>query len=97
MILKYHFAASIEFDDAVKWYETQRSGLGLAFAQEVELTAKRIQNFPRSNAVLAKDYRRAVLTTFPYGIFYKIKGETIEIYAISHLHRRPFYWSKRKL
>lgn len=97
MILKYHFAASAEFDDAVEWYEPQKPGLGLAFAQEVELTVKRVQNFPLSNAAIERDFRRAVATTFPYGVFYKIKGDAVEIYAISHLHRKPFHWSKRKL
>jgi hypothetical protein len=97
VILKYHFSASLELDDAVQWYEEQKEGLGISFAQEVELTIKRIQNFPDSNPVLEKGFRRAVVTTYPYGIFYKTKGEIIEIYSISHLHRRPGFWSKRKL
>ena len=96
MILKYHYAASAELNDAFEWYESQKSELGFQFVEEVELAIKRIQNFPLSNPVLEKEYRRAILPLFPYGIFYKIKEGVIEIYAVAHLHRNPNYWNKRK-
>lgn len=96
MKLTYHFAASKELDEAFEWYEAQKIGLGLQFVHEVELSIKRILNFPYSNPVLAKEFRRAVLPIFPYGIFYKILEDSIEIYAIGHLHRKPNYWMRRK-
>jgi hypothetical protein len=37
MILKYHYAASAELNDAFEWYESQKSELGFQFVEEVEL------------------------------------------------------------
>ena len=97
MILTYHLEASNELREAFEWYESQKDGLGFRFVNDVELAIKRIQNFSYSNAIIAKEYRRAILPIFPYGIFYKVKADVIEIYAIAHLHRKPYYWAKRKM
>ncbi len=95
MILKYHPEASSELDEAFEWYENEQAGLGDKFIAEVETAILRIQHFPQVNPIILKNIRRALLPGFPYGVIYSIKDGIIEIYAISHLHRRPFYWKKR--
>ena len=95
MKLKYHPEASMEIDEAFHWYETQQSGLGLNFVNEAESSALRLLSFPNMNPEIGKRIRRAIMPVFPYGIIYSINADLIEIYAIAHLHRKPFYWKKR--
>ena len=96
MKLSFHPDASSELDEANQWYEDQQSGLGNRFIEEVKLSISRIQNFPHIGNALVKDIRRIIVPNFPYGIIYSIANGSIEIYAVAHLHRKPFYWKKRK-
>ena len=46
MIFNFHPLASAELDEAVKYYEEIREGLGLEFLEELYSTIERIINFP---------------------------------------------------
>jgi toxin ParE1/3/4 len=39
--------------------------------------------------------RRAATDRFPFGIFYRIDGETIRVIAILHNARNPEHWRGR--
>ena len=95
MNLLYHREALKEIDEAFLWFENERLDLGQRFISEIETTILRIQHFPEINRIIIKDIRRALMSSFPYGIMYSVIDDTIEIYAIAHLHRMPFYWVKR--
>ena len=71
-------------------------GLDLNDPTSADLITAMNKQFPNLNPVIIKDIRRALVSVFPYGVIYSIENEAIEIYAIAHLHRRPFYWKKRK-
>jgi len=95
--LIFHAQATAEFDDAAKWYETQRAGLGADFRAEVEDGLGRIQGnpqlFPRHSRT---GFRKCFVHRFPYTIFFAEFGHCIWIAAIAHQRRRPGYWSRRK-
>ena len=95
MNIRYHAEASIEIDEAFKWYESQKAGLGLKFIDMAVTTVHRILNFPQLHPLISKNLRRAILPIFPYGVIYSIDNDTIEVYALAHLHRQPYYWKKR--
>jgi hypothetical protein len=95
MKIQYHPEVSKEVEEAFEWYESQKSGLGLKFINETEMTIHRISNFPDLHPEVLKKLRRAILPIFPYGVIYSIENGTIVVYAIAHLHRMPFYWRKR--
>src|SRR5690349_8893400 len=95
MKIRYHPEASKEIDEAFEWYESQKVGLGLKFINEAESAIQRILNFPELHPMVIKSHRRAILPTFPYGVIYSIEADAIEVYAIAHLHRMPFYRKKR--
>ena len=40
--------------------------------------------------------RRLVLHRFPYAVLYRIMADEVQIVAVMHLHRRPFYWRDRQ-
>jgi hypothetical protein len=95
MKITVHPEASKEVTEAVHWYEEQQSGLGKTFALDTESAIYRLSEFPNLNAEIGKGIRRAMVPVFPYGIIYKTYRETIVVYAVAHLHRKPFYWKKR--
>jgi hypothetical protein len=36
------------------------------------------------------------LGRFPYGVFFTIKAESIDVLAVLHLHRHPDHWKERQ-
>lgn len=91
----FHTQASLELEDAVRWYEQQRHGLGTQFRIEVEATLHRISEHPLGYASLFGRGRRALVHRFPYGIIYPPVGETIYILSFFHTHRDPKSWKDR--
>ncbi|NMC04778.1 MAG: type II toxin-antitoxin system RelE/ParE family toxin [Candidatus Lokiarchaeota archaeon] len=77
------------------FYESQKSGLGVAFAEEVLATIQRILRLPLAWPTISKQCRRCLTKRFPFGIIYSIKQEYILIVAIMPLSRKPGYWEKR--
>jgi hypothetical protein len=78
-----------EFADAVMCYNTQRDGLGEEFAEEVQRTIARIIEYPEAWSSLSRRTRRCPMNRFPYGIMYQLRGNTLLIIAVMHLHRAP--------
>jgi toxin ParE2 len=87
--------AEIELDEAIRWYETQESGLGQAFLIEVLSAADRVERFPKGWQSLDEGVRRCRLGRFPYGLIYTIDNDDVLVLAVAHLHRRPDYWRDR--
>jgi len=87
--------AQLEVDDAVTWYDTQSSGLGTQFLDDLDRTVRRIVAYPLSCQEIEPELRRGLLSRFPYGIIYGIDDDTIIIIAVAHLHREPRYWINR--
>ena len=87
--------AQAEFGDAIAYYNLQSEGLGYEFAAEVKRTLGRIILYPDAWSVLSERTRRCRTSRFPYGIVYQVRGETILIVAVMHLHARPGSWKSR--
>ena len=94
-IVKLLAEAEAEVDDAVRYYDRQRLGLGADFATEVRDGVARIRRNPLAWLRLSKRIRRIRLTRFPYGLVYApLEGEIVVV-AVMHLHRKPGYWTDR--
>jgi plasmid stabilization system protein ParE len=87
--------AKEELEEATRYYERQRPGLGDEFAEEVRKTLERIRNHPGAWTNLGEGVRRCRTDRFPYGLVYFVKDEDILIVAVMHLHRNPGYWRDR--
>lgn len=90
-------SASEEFSAAVRWYESQRLGLGAEMFDAVVTTIQRIEQQPESGAAAHPETRtrRTLVERFPYQVVYRLTQDEIEILAIAHLKRRPGYWKHR--
>lgn len=92
---EFHPDAKRELEDAVTYYDNISREMGDVFLTEVEHAFKRIENFPEAWPQLSQNNRRCRIASFPYGIVYSIKDNSILVVAVMHLQRRPNYWTDR--
>ena len=87
--------AKLDLQRAVRWYEAQQPGLGREFMVQADAVLDRVSGNPVQYQVIYRDVRRAILRKFPYGVFYRIDGTDIVVFAVVHLHRDPSSWQTR--
>jgi len=80
---------------AADWYASQKAGLDLDFVEEIEKAIQRIQDNPRLFAVVRKQVRMSVVKRFPYGIYFYVTGDIINVFAVFHFSRNPKVLRKR--
>ena len=88
-------AARAEVLEARDWYELQRHGLGREFATAIDVALDRIGMHPELYPEVQPSLRRAVLSDFPYSVFYRTRPRVIEILAVLHHRRDPKVWKAR--
>jgi plasmid stabilization system protein ParE len=95
--VRFSEPASEEFNEAVRWYETRRPGLGGDLFDEIAATLSKIEDNPEIGTALSSDRqtRRALVSRFPYQVVYRLRSADVVIVAIAHLKRRPGYWRGR--
>jgi hypothetical protein len=93
----FHSAAEAELYDAIAFYESRRTGLGLSFQSEVERVVYLIQQHPdRWPANRDTTYRKCLLDRFPFSLFH-LKLEDVNWFAaLAHQKRNPGYWMHRQ-
>ncbi|MBI3629402.1 MAG: type II toxin-antitoxin system RelE/ParE family toxin [Candidatus Rokubacteria bacterium] len=89
--------AKADIREAARWYERQRVGLGLAFVQQVDALLDRVRLNPMQYQIVHREVRRAIPRRFPYGVFYRIDGSEILVFAVVDLHRDPSIWQDREM
>ncbi|HYT88475.1 MAG TPA: type II toxin-antitoxin system RelE/ParE family toxin [Gemmataceae bacterium] len=93
--LVFRTVAQTEFDDAAVWYENQQPGLGADFVAEVQQVLDTIAAHPERYAVASGDVREALVSRFPYCVYYRVKPDRIVIIAVFHTSRDPSIWQGR--
>ena len=88
-------AANAELKEASRWYDVQRSGLGMDFLLCAEEAIDVIKRNPEAYQKVTAAVRRKLMARFPYGIFFRLHKQRIEIIAVLHNHRDPVSWRKR--
>jgi plasmid stabilization system protein ParE len=93
--LVFHRDVQGEVDEAYRWYEQQRTGLGDDFLAAVDAVLHRLQTMPQVHAPIYAEVRRTLLTRFPYAAFYRIHSDRVEVIAVQHTRRDPHSWQVR--
>jgi plasmid stabilization system protein ParE len=88
-------SARTEFDEAFDWYERQRPGLGVEFAERVQAVFERISATPEMHAPVYRDVRKASVRQFPYSVFYRDRVDRVVVLAVLHNRRDPSIWKSR--
>jgi toxin ParE1/3/4 len=96
MIARFHRAAARELAAAMEVGEERGTGLGDDLLDEVERVVALLCEFPDLGERLDDKRRRFPLRRFPFGIIFRVDGETLRILAVAHRRQRPGYWRKRK-
>jgi plasmid stabilization system protein ParE len=95
MNVEFLEAARAEFIEAAEYYNEKQEGLGLEFSDEVRSTIERIIQYPEAWSPISKRTRRCRTKRFPFAVIYQVRGDTLLIIAIMHLHREPQSWKSR--
>ena len=87
--------AEAEIAEAADWYDQQKSGLGVEFVLAVASTLAAIHENPFQYQIVWKEYRRAGIARFPYGLIYRLTDRELMVIACFHGRRNPRIWRKR--
>lgn len=84
--------------DAALRYELASPELGFEFLDAIDDALERIEEHPELGervpvAHVDAEVRRWVLRRFPFVLYYE--PVRLRVVAISHSHKRPFYWARR--
>lgn len=97
MLVVSHPEADEELEAAALWYDQRQPGLGNDFLDQFQRTLRRIVAEPEGWRKIRGENRRLNFHRFPYAIVYSVDADVLYVKAVMHLHRRPFYWSRRQL
>lgn len=78
-----------------QWYERRRRGLGEEFDTGLVNVVERIAENPLQFPRVRGEIRRAVLSRFPYAVYFRIHGAEIVVLAL-HGRQDPGRWQSRK-
>jgi hypothetical protein len=89
IVFSYH--AQIELQQAVKWYNTQKKGLGGELKKEAKRTLGEIILNPTHASKKYDSTHVVACKTFPFTIHYEIdlKIKTIRVISFFHTKRNP--------
>jgi plasmid stabilization system protein ParE len=71
----------------VAWYNLQKRGLGHEFRAQVRSVLRGIAAHPERWPMCGPKYRRAVVSRFPYVIYYLPEHDIIRVARVTHTSR----------
>lgn len=87
--------AEADVEEAFRWYESQRPGLGSAFRHALDIAVAAIEIHPEAYPVVHRQTRRILLPKFPYGLYYRVFDENVVVVGCIHAKRHPRVWRAR--
>jgi plasmid stabilization system protein ParE len=90
--LVYRRNVGRDLADAFAYYEEQAERLGERFLGAVDSTFDAIERYPEVFAKVHSDVRRAVISQFPYAVFYRIEPKRVVVFRVLHTARDPRVW-----
>jgi len=74
---------------AVDGYEQRRQGLGAEYRDALDATIARILRFPLAFEPGERGLRRALVSRFPYALYFRIYPEAIVVVGVLPAQRQP--------
>lgn len=78
-----------------RFYETQSTGLGEYFLDTLYSEIDSLLFFAGRHRIIS-GYHRLLSRTFPYAVYYRVRGSTVRIWAVVDCRRNP-EWVRKKL
>ena len=96
MQYRLHPHAKQELTEAVQWYEAAQAGLGSDFFNEYLRVLKLLLENPQLYPHDFDEVRKAVLSRFPYSVYYAATAEVVTVYSVFHHKRQLGDWYERR-
>ena len=93
--VEYQPEAEDDIDAAYAWYEGQLTGLGDQFLEALREVVDRIRVNPQMYGVFRRDIRAALLSRFPYVVYYRPRSADILVVAVQDSRRSTKSWRGR--
>lgn len=87
--------AAAEAVEVQEWYESRSTGLGDQFGEALQGLVERIVDMPSAFPHVHGATQRAVLSRFPYAVYFRVAGGSVVVLAI-HGRQHPSHWQRRK-
>ena len=89
--------AIVDYENAITWYEEQKTGLGFGFSVRLAEVFETIEKYPTAQRFLYENRRFAFVKQFPYIVYFLIDEDRskIIVFAILHEKRDPQIWKRR--
>jgi len=100
MRIGIHEAAAAEIQRHYDWYAARNGRVADRLAKLFESTVVRIAERPQQFSLMEMKgnpgtIRRARLKGFPLYVLYRVKPNSVEIFAVPHTSQQPEYWQAR--
>lgn len=96
MNYRLHPDAALEHEEQVAYYEDHRTGLGRRYHQAALRAIQSACRTPRRfKVVRPPNIRKVSLRGFPFAVVYREVDAEVQVLALAHHRREPYYWSKR--
>ncbi|MBI5763740.1 MAG: type II toxin-antitoxin system RelE/ParE family toxin [Planctomycetes bacterium] len=95
--IEFHPSAIEEAREARLWYFARSERAATQFMRSLDEAIFRLAESPSRFPVYKLGTRRVLLRGFPFILYYREVGETIQVVAVAHAKRRPGYWQSRTL
>jgi plasmid stabilization system protein ParE len=76
-------------------FEQRRAGLGTAFTAAVQRVLDRVAAQPDFYPQVHEDVREALLSGYPYCVYYREERGQVVIFSVFHSARDPSIWQGR--
>jgi plasmid stabilization system protein ParE len=96
-VKRYRFLeeADAEFQQDIRYFDEQVTGLGDKFIADVEHVLTQIREYPESGRRVSRNLRKRVLRVFKHNILYVNAPDEIIVVAVAAHRRKPGYWRGR--
>ena len=92
----YHRKVGRDLAAGFGYYEGKAEGLGERFLTGVDSAFDAIERYPEMFARVHGEVRRAVVSRFPYAVFYRIESKRVVVLTVLHTARDPKIWPQAR-
>jgi hypothetical protein len=89
-------AAQHDLKNGFRFYEMQEKGLGSYFIDSLYADIDSLMFFAGIHLVVESGYYRMLTKRFPFAVYYRLKGNSVLVYAILDCRRSPA-WNRKRL
>jgi plasmid stabilization system protein ParE len=87
-----------EIEYYLRRYDAESPGLGERLWREIQAAVALIRDHPSVGELVRRtrgQVRRVPLRRFPFFLIYREREDDVQIVALAHTSRRPYYWRSR--